>query len=264
MPRIVRCGVIQATCEWSPEKYSLADIKEKMIAKHEKMIAAAAKKDVQILGLQELFYGPYFCAEQNAKWYELTESVPGGPTLVRMQKLAKKYKMVLVVPIYEVEMAGVFYNTAAVFDADGSYLGKYRKHHIPHCHPGFWEKFYFTPGNAGYPVFETRYGKVGVYICYDRHFPEGARILGIEWRGDCFQSFGDGGGAFRISLGAGAAGARGGQSIFCGGDQSRGNREAVEHRRILRQELFLQSAREDRGAGQPRQRRACGGGSGLR
>jgi N-carbamoylputrescine amidase len=151
-----------------------------MIAKHEKMIAAAAKKDVQILGLQELFYGPYFCAEQDAKWYELTESVPNGPTLVRMQKLAKKHKMVLVVPIYEVEMAGVFYNTAAVFDADGSYLGKYRKHHIPHCHPGFWEKFYFKPGNAGYPVFETRFGKVGVYICYDRHFPEGARILGLN------------------------------------------------------------------------------------
>jgi N-carbamoylputrescine amidase len=97
-----------------------------------------------------------------------------------MQKLAKKYKMVLVVPVYEIEMPGVFYNTAAVFDADGKYLGKYRKHHIPHCHPGFWEKFYFTPGNAGYPVFETRFGKVGVYICYDRHFPEGARILGLN------------------------------------------------------------------------------------
>src|ERR1700733_5724334 len=86
MPRIVRCGVIQATSKWPADKYSLADIKEKMIAKHERLIAAAAKKDVQILGLQELFYGPYFCAEQNAKWYELTESVPGGPTLVRMQK----------------------------------------------------------------------------------------------------------------------------------------------------------------------------------
>ncbi len=99
---------------------------------------------------------------------------------MRVQKLAKKYKMVLVVPIYEVEMAGLFYNTAVVFDADGSYLGKYRKHHIPHCHPGFWEKFYFTPGNAGYPVFQTRFGKVGVYICYDRHFPEGARVLGLN------------------------------------------------------------------------------------
>ena len=120
MSRIVRCGLIQAACEWSPEKYSLAEIKEKMIAKHEKMIAAAAKKGVQILGLQELFYGPYFCAEQNARWYELTESVPDGPTLARMQKLAKKYKMVMVVPIYEVEMTGVFFNTAAVFDADGT------------------------------------------------------------------------------------------------------------------------------------------------
>src|SRR6202140_2023307 len=112
MARVVRCGLIPASCEWSPEKFSLAQIKQKMMAKHEDLIATAAKKDVQILGLQELFYGPYFCAEQNARWYELTESVPKGPTLVRMQKLANKYKMVLVVPIYEVEMAGLFYNTA--------------------------------------------------------------------------------------------------------------------------------------------------------
>ena len=104
MARIVRCGVIQARCEWSPEKFSLAQIKEKMIAKHERLIADAAKRKVQILGLQELFYGPYFCAEQQTKWYELTEPVPNGPTLVRMQKLAKKYGMALVVPIYEVEM----------------------------------------------------------------------------------------------------------------------------------------------------------------
>src|ERR1700716_122490 len=180
MARIVRCGLIQAQCEWSPEKFSLGQIKEKMIAKHEKWIAAAAKSKVQILGLQELFYGPYFCAEQQSKWYGLTEPVPGGPTLTRIQKLAKKYRMVLIVPVYEVEMAGVFFNTAAVFDADGKYLGKYRKHHIPHCHPGFWEKFYFTPGDLGYPVFATKYAKVGVYICYDRHFPEGARALGLH------------------------------------------------------------------------------------
>jgi beta-ureidopropionase len=180
MARNVRCGLIQVHCEWSPEKMSLGDIKEKMIAKHERLIGDAAKKKVQILGLQELFYGPYFCAEQQTRWYELTERVPNGPTISRMQKLAKKHQMVLVVPIYEVEMPGVYYNTAAVIDADGRYLGKYRKHHIPHCHPGFWEKFYFTPGNAGYPVFETRYARVGVYICYDRHFPEGARILGLN------------------------------------------------------------------------------------
>ena len=180
MPRLVRCGLIQAHCEWSPEKFSLADIKKKMIAKHERWIADAAKRKVQILGLQELFYGPYFCAEQQTRWYELTQRIPEGPTVKRMQSLARRYRMVLVVPVYEVEMTGVYFNTAAVIDADGRYLGKYRKHHIPHCHPGFWEKFYFTPGNTGYPVFETRFGRVGVYICYDRHFPEGARILGLN------------------------------------------------------------------------------------
>jgi beta-ureidopropionase len=180
MARSVRCGLIQARCEWSPEKVALSEIRNKMVAKHEKLIAAAAKRNVQILCLQELFYGPYFCAEQHARWYEFTEPVPSGPTLGRMQKLAARHKMVMVVPVYEREMSGVYYNTAAVFDADGRYLGKYRKHHIPHCHPGFWEKFYFTPGNTGYPVFETRYARVGVYICYDRHFPEGARILGLN------------------------------------------------------------------------------------
>jgi beta-ureidopropionase len=86
----------------------------------------------------------------------------------------------MVVPIYEVEHTGVYYNTAAVIDADGSYLGRYRKHHIPQVAPGFWEKYYFRPGNTGYPVFHTAAGKIGVYICYDRHFPEGARILGLN------------------------------------------------------------------------------------
>ncbi len=149
MARIVRCGLIQAQCEWSPEKFSLAQIKEKMIAKHEKLIAAAAKSKVQILGLQELFYGPYFCAEQETKWYELTEPVPSGPTLARMQKLAKKYSMVLIVPVYEVEMAGVYFNTAAVFDADGKYLGKYRKHHIPALPSGILGKILFHSGKCG-------------------------------------------------------------------------------------------------------------------
>ena len=151
-----------------------------MIDKHLKLIEQAAKKKTQILCLQELFYGPYFCAEQNARWYELTERVPDGPTVKLMQKIAKKHHMVIVVPVYEEQMPGVYFNTAAVIDADGKYLGKYRKHHIPHCHPGFWEKFYFTPGDLGYPVFETKYAKVGVYICYDRHFPEGARALGLN------------------------------------------------------------------------------------
>src|SRR5205823_8639621 len=88
-------------------------------------------------------------------------------------------QMVLVRPVYEREMAGVYYNTAAVIDADGSFLGKYRKNHIPQT-AGFWEKYYFKPGNLGYPAFQTRYAKIGVYICYDRHFPEGARLLGLN------------------------------------------------------------------------------------
>src|SRR6266446_7520682 len=103
MARIVRCGLIQAQCEWSPEKFSLGQIKEKMIAKHEKWIAAAAKSKVQILGLQELFYGPYFCAEQQTKWYGLTERVPDGPTTRHFAEVARKHGIVLVLPVYEEE-----------------------------------------------------------------------------------------------------------------------------------------------------------------
>ncbi|HKR31886.1 MAG TPA: nitrilase-related carbon-nitrogen hydrolase [Terriglobales bacterium] len=179
MSRTVRCGLIQAHNPLGPE-HSLAQIKKAMIDKHLKLIEQAAKQKVQILCLQELFYGPYFCAEQNQKWYEMTESVPDGPTTKLMQKIAAKHKMVIVVPVYEEEMTGLYFNTASVIDADGRFLGKYRKHNIPQVAPGFWEKFYFTPGDTGYPVFQTRYAKVGVYICYDRHFPEGARILGLN------------------------------------------------------------------------------------
>ena len=122
----------------------------------------------------------YFCAEQSPRWYDAVERIPDGPTTKLMQEYARKYNMVIVVPLYEEEDAGVYYNTAAVIDADGTYLGKYRKSHIPHTAPGFWEKYYFRPGNLGYPVFHTMHGKVGVYICYDRHFPEGARELGLN------------------------------------------------------------------------------------
>ncbi len=179
MPRVVRGGLVQAKlCE--PATSPVAQIKRAMTDKHVALIDQAAEKSVQVLCLQELFYGPYFCAEQQAKWYELTEHVPNGPTTKLMCEIAKKRGMVLVVPVYEEDLPGVYYNTAAVIDADGTYLGKYRKTHLPHCAPGFWEKFYFRPGNLGYPVFDTRVGKVGVYICYDRHFPEGARCLGLN------------------------------------------------------------------------------------
>ncbi len=180
MSRRVRCGLIQVSCTLSPEKDPLDKIKKAMIQKHERLIREAGRRRVQVLCLQELFYGPYFPAEQDTRWYPLAERVPEGPATRWAQKFARKYHMVLVVPVYEVDLTGLYYNTAAVIDADGRYLGKYRKHHIPHCHPGFWEKFYFAPGNTGYPVFETRVARVGVYICYDRHFPEGARVLGLK------------------------------------------------------------------------------------
>jgi beta-ureidopropionase len=179
MSRTVRCGLIQASNPLDGG-HPLSAIKKAMIDKHLKLIEQAAKKKVQILCLQELFYGPYFCAEQNIRWYELTERVPDGPTVKLMQKIAARHRMAMVVPVYEEQMPGLYFNTAAVIDADGRYLGKYRKHHIPHVHPGFWEKFYFTPGDLGYTVFQTKYARVGVYICYDRHFPEGARILGLN------------------------------------------------------------------------------------
>ena len=179
MARIVRGGLIQATLS-EPATSPVAKIRSSMIDKHLAMIAEAANQGAQVVCLQELFYGPYFCAEQTAKWYEMTERVPDGPTIQLMAGIARKHEIVLVVPVYEEDQAGVYYNTAAVIDADGSYLGKFRKMHIPQCNPGFWEKFYFRPGNLGYPVFDTRVGKVGVYICYDRHFPEGARCLALN------------------------------------------------------------------------------------
>jgi len=179
MSRIVRCGLIQARNVLGAE-HSLAEIREAMIRKHVDLIEQAARQQVQILCLQELFYGPYFCAEQDPRWYELAEPVPDGPTVRLLQEIATRHHMAIIVPVYEQELPGLYFNTAAVLDSDGRYLGKYRKHHIPHCHPGFWEKFYFTPGEGGYPVFETKYARVGVYICYDRHFPEPARMLGLK------------------------------------------------------------------------------------
>ena len=149
-----------------------------MIDKHEQYAREAAAQGAQVICFQELFYGPYFCQVQEAEYYDYTEYIPDGPTTKRFQALAKELNMVMVLPMYEIEQPGVYYNTAAVIDADGSYLGKFRKQHIPQV-KGFWEKFYFRPGNGGYPVFDTAVGKVGVYICYDRHFPEGARALGL-------------------------------------------------------------------------------------
>ncbi len=178
MPRMIRSGLIQMSLPMTEGEGTIEEIKEAMVQKHIPFIKEAGEKGVQILCLQEIFNTPYFCPGQDAKWYASAESIP-GPTVERMQEYARKYQMVMIVPIYEQEQPGVLYNTAAVIDADGSYLGKYRKNHIPHT-TGFWEKFFFKPGNLGYPVFQSKYAKVGVYICYDRHFPDGARILGLN------------------------------------------------------------------------------------
>ena len=204
---------------------------------------------MQILCLQEIFNGPYFCPSQDSRWYDAAEAVP-GPTVNRLSAIAKKFGMAMVVPVYEREMAGVYYNTAAVLDHDGSYLGKYRKNHIPQVNPGFYEKYYFKPGNLGYPVFKLSSGvTIGVYICYDRHFPEGARLLGLHGAEIVFNPSATVAGLVAISVEAGAAGARRGQWLLHGLHQSRRHRGAVEHRQVLWHVLFRRSARQLPGDG---------------
>jgi N-carbamoylputrescine amidase len=177
MSRVVKGGLIQLSCPKSDG--SVKEIRRAMLEKTLTYVQQAAKAGVQVLCLQEVFDTPYFCPAQQPVWYDAAETIP-GPTIEIFQEIARKHSMVVVVPMYEREMAGVYYNTAAVIDADGKLLGKYRKNHIPQVNPGFYEKYYFKPGNLGYPTFKTAYAQIGVYICYDRHFPEGARILGLN------------------------------------------------------------------------------------
>jgi len=179
MSRIIKCGLIQAH-NAAPADAPIEEIKKANIDNQMKFVEEAASQGVQMLCFQEIFTTPYFCAEQQTRWYDAVEKIPDGPTVKLMQDVAKQHGMVIIVPIYEEEQTGIYYNSAAVIDADGKYLGKYRKTHIPHVNPGFWEKFYFRPGNLGYPCFDTAYARIGVYICYDRHFPEGARCLGLN------------------------------------------------------------------------------------
>ena len=179
MARVVKCGLIQCANVVNDESRPVAEVQKAMFERHIPFIEDAAKKGVKILGLQEIFNGPYFCPGQDRRWYDAAEPVP-GPTVEALMPYARKHGMAMVVPVYEREQAGVYYNTAAVLDHDGAYLGKYRKNHIPQT-AGFWEKYFFKPGNLGYPVFKLSSGvTIGVYICYDRHFPEGARLLGLH------------------------------------------------------------------------------------
>ena len=166
----VRAAVIQAHANMP---------KDDAVDKHVELIAKAAADGAEVTCLQEIFHGPYFCAEQDPKWYATAEP-EDGPLVTRMREVAKTHNMVLVVPWFEEAQTGVYYNSAVVIERDGTIVGKYRKTHIPHVGPCFWEKFYFKPGNLGYPVFDTSVGKVGLIICYDRHFPEIGRALGLK------------------------------------------------------------------------------------
>ena len=180
MSRMVRCGLIQARNVLGAE-HSLGEIREAMVRKHVDMIEQAARKQVQILCLQEFFTGHTFAPSRTpagTKWRSRCRTGPTSEIDAGAGRETSHGRSSF--RCMSRRLPGLYFNTAAVMDADGRYLGKYRKHHIPHCHPGFWEKFYFTPGDLGYPVFDTKFAKVGVYICYDRHFPEGARALGLN------------------------------------------------------------------------------------
>jgi len=161
--------LIQAACSPSPA------------ANLEKTLAAArraAKDGAQIICTQELFRSQYFCQSEDQKYFQLAEPIP-GPTTAAFQKLAKANQVVVIVSLFEHRAAGLYHNTAAIIDADGSLLGIYRKMHIPDD-PLYYEKFYFTPGDLGFRAWQTRYGKIGVLICWDQWFPEAARLTALH------------------------------------------------------------------------------------
>jgi N-carbamoylputrescine amidase len=165
---IIRVGLVQSKSSSDPDRN---------ISVAEEQIRQAAQQGAQIVCLQELFRTLYFCDTEDQLHFRLAESVP-GPTTARMQALAAELGVVIIVSLFEERAPGLYHNTTAVIDADGAYLGKYRKNHIPDD-PGFYEKFYFTPGDTGYQVFDTRYARIGVLICWDQWYPEAARITAL-------------------------------------------------------------------------------------
>ncbi len=166
---LVRVGLIQVRSE-----ESAAQNLKKMISQ----VRLAASEGAQIVCSQELFTTPYFCQTENTKNFDLAEAIP-GPTTEALSKVAKEKKVVIIASLFEKRGKGVYHNTAAVIDADGKYLGKYRKMHIPDD-PAFYEKFYFVPGDLGFKTFQTRYAKIGVLICWDQWFPEAARLTALS------------------------------------------------------------------------------------
>jgi len=168
MPDKFTVGLIQMSCSLDPRQN---------LARAEARIQDAARQGAQIICLEELFRSQYFCREENADLFELAEPVP-GPSTETLSKLARSLNVVIIASLFERRAAGIYHNTAPVIDADGTFLGKYRKMHIPDD-PLYYEKFYFTPGDLGFPNFDTRFGRLGVLVCWDQWYPEGARLSSL-------------------------------------------------------------------------------------
>jgi N-carbamoylputrescine amidase len=168
-PKVITIGLIQTSCSVDPSK-NLQNAIQK--------ISSAASRGAKIICLQELFRSRYFCQVEDAELFSLAETIP-GPTTHALSELAEKLEIVIIVPLFEKRTQGIYHNTAVVIDADGAIVGKYRKMHIPDD-PCFYEKFYFTPGDSGFQSFPTRYGRVGVLICWDQWFPEAARLTALS------------------------------------------------------------------------------------
>lgn len=166
---IVNLGLVQSACSADP-----AENLKKTLA----LVEKAARKGAQIICTQELFRSQYFCQKEDHEYFKLAELIP-GPSTAAFQKIAKKHKVVIIASLFEKRAAGVYHNTAVVIDADGSLLGIYRKMHIPDD-PQFYEKFYFTPGDLGFKAWDTRYGKIGVCVCWDQWYPEAARLTAMQ------------------------------------------------------------------------------------
>jgi N-carbamoylputrescine amidase len=166
---IVKVGLIQAACSAEPER----NLRKTLAA-----VESAADKGAQIICTEELFGSQYFCQTEDHGYFRLAEPIP-GPSTEAFQKLARKKQVVLIASLFEKRAAGLYHNTAAVIDADGSLLGIYRKMHIPDD-PLYYEKFYFTPGDLGFRAWQTRYAKIGVLVCWDQWYPEAARLTALQ------------------------------------------------------------------------------------
>jgi N-carbamoylputrescine amidase len=166
---IVKVGLIQAACSPDPA----ANLAQTLAAADR-----AARDGAQIICTQELFRSQYFCQSEDYRHFELAEPIP-GPTTQAFQELAKARQVVIIASLFEKRTSGLYHNAAAIFDADGSLLGVYRKMHIPDD-PLYYEKFYFTPGDLGFRAWQTRYGKIGVLICWDQWYPEAARLTALQ------------------------------------------------------------------------------------